>query len=135
MTLDSKLGKPGEADFVSANSDDEILIRIGVEKAGTDLYGPFLDTRIAVMHELVHAHQAINDPAKFRDRSYYNVYDLEYEAYDLTARWAQDIGGHYHKALGYVPKWYLHNSRFKPGSAQYNVFINRKAKESAQPFR
>ena len=135
LYFDPSMKKPGETDFYSANSDDIIMTRIGGEYAQPNNERIFILLRIAVAHELVHAHQAIENPANFRDRSYYNVFDLEYEAYDMVARMASVIEGDYTKYLDYVPEHFLNPKRFNPNSLDYRIFINDVARQSAAPFR
>ena len=84
---------------------------------------------------LVHANQAITDPSTFRNRSYYNVYDLEYHAYDIGARFAAEVGGHNATVLGYVPPSYLLSKRFNPNSLTYHYYISMAARGSASQYR
>ena len=134
VVFDPKLTGAGETDFVSANFDDEITIRLNAANASGN-YGKFLLARKAFTHELVHANQAITDPSRFRDRSYYNVYDLEYEAYDTTARLAAELGGDHAKVLDYVPEYFLQKPRYNPNSSMYRSFIQIQARKSARTFR
>ena len=94
VVFDSSMDKSmsGGADFMSPTSDNEIMVRINAKYA-TGKYGGYLDARITLVHELTHAEQAINDPSGFRNRSYYNVYSLEYQAYDRGARFAAELQG------------------------------------------
>ena len=135
VVFDSSMDKSmsGEADFMSPTSDNEIMVRINAKYA-TGKYGGYLDSRITLVHELTHAEQAINDPNEFRNRSYYNVYSYEYQAYDRGARFAAELQGDYITKLGYVPRYFLEKQRFNPDSFTYRSFIHMAARTSAKRF-
>ena len=83
LTFDSSLDKKirGDTDFVNLTSDDQIMIRINAEYAAGE-NGDFFGLRIALVHELTHAEQLIENPDALKKGDYYSVYNLEYEAYD-----------------------------------------------------
>ena len=134
VVFDPDLKIEGETDFTSATSDATIVARINT-KYSTGKYGDYIDLRLTLVHELVHASQAIADPKGFRDKSYYSVYKREYQAYDTTARFTAERQGHYILAVPGVPKYFLEKQRFNAHSFTYRAFIHIAAQKSAERFR
>ena len=135
LIFDSSLdvGTGGLADFMGP-SNDKFLVRINGQHATGD-YPGLIGTRHALVHELTHASQAIADPAGFRNRDYYSVFEFERQAYDTGAKFAAELQGDYIKTLDYMPEYLLHGKRFNPQSYIYKAHIHMAARAAANRFR